>query len=274
MGGTALNIPIRPMKKAALQTPSIQSLDRGLFILEAVAKSADPVPLGQLTDLLGIDRSSVFRLANTLKRRGFLANASGRKDYILGPSIWRLSRNHDWSNMLITFGHEHLKKLANKTGETSHLAVREGKQAFFLDHCASTNQIILVSGQTGEFVPLYSTAHGKALLADCGVPELKAIFGSAPFEAYTTRTVGSITQLARICAKIRADGYVVDDQEYVEGVRCMAAPVRDKDGMVVAAIGISAPLNRFPRDRYPSAARDVCETAQDISAILSAEAQE
>jgi IclR family acetate operon transcriptional repressor len=116
------------MKKTALQTPSIQSLDRGLFILEAVAKSSDPVALGQLTDLLGIDRSSVFRLANTLRRRGFLANPSGRKDYILGPAIWRLSRSHDWSDMLITFSHEHLKRLADRTGRPRTWPSKKGSR--------------------------------------------------------------------------------------------------------------------------------------------------
>src|SRR5436190_18672618 len=171
------------IKRTALETPSIQSLDRGLSILEAVAKSADPVPLGELTDLLGIDRSSVFRLANTLKRRGFLANPDGRKHYVLGPSVWRLYRKYDWS-MLITFCHEQLKALANKTGETAHLAVREGRRALFIDHHAVSSQILVVSGQTGEFVPLYCTAHGKALLADCGVTELKAIFGDVPFEKH------------------------------------------------------------------------------------------
>jgi len=269
-----LENPTPNMKKTTFETPSIQSLDRGLFILETVAKSNEPVPLGQLTVLLGIDRSSAFRLANTLKRRGFLANPTGRKDYILGPSIWRLSRNQDWSKTLISFSHDHLKRLALKTGETTHLAVREGNQAFFIDHCASPNQIILVSGQTGEFVPLHSTAHGKALLADYGTAELKAIFGASGLQTYTPRTVATISQLARSCAKIKADGYAVDDQEYVEGVRCLAAPVRDQDGEVIASIGISAPLNRFPRERYATAARDVCETAQEISAILSAESVE
>src|SRR5437016_13450617 len=86
----------------AQETPSIQSLDRGLVILESIGKSSSPVSLGHLTGLLGIDRSSVFRLANTLKRRGFLAHPSTGKDYILGPSVWRLSRQYDWSNMLAT----------------------------------------------------------------------------------------------------------------------------------------------------------------------------
>jgi DNA-binding IclR family transcriptional regulator len=262
------------MKRAALQTPSIQSLDRGLFILEAVAKSADPVPLGQLTDLLGIDRSSVFRLANTLRRRGFLANPAGRKDYILGPSIWRLSRSQDWSDMLITFSHEHLKKLGVKTGETTHLALREGKQAFFIDHYSATRQVIMVSGQVGEFVPLYCTAHGKALLADYGPDELRATFGKAPLQSYTPNTITSLKALARECARIQAEGFTVDEEEYVEGVRCMAAPIRDRDGAVVASIGISAPLARFPRERDAVAAPQVCDAAREITAILSTETPE
>ena len=155
-------------------------------------------------DLLGIDRSSVFRLANTLRRRGFLANPSGRKDYILGPSIWRLSRSHDWSDMLITFSHEHLKKLAVETGETTHLAVKEGRQAFFIDHYSATRQLIMVSGQVGEFVPLYCTAHGKALLADYGVDEIKATFGAGPYQGYTPTTLTTLKQLAKECARIKA----------------------------------------------------------------------
>jgi IclR family transcriptional regulator, acetate operon repressor len=265
---------IRKIKKAPLQTPSIQSLDRGLFILEAVAKTSDPVGLGQLTDLLGIDRSSVYRLANTLKRRGFLAHPSGRKDYILGPSIWRISRNHDWSKMLITFSHEYLKRLAIQTAETTHLAVREGKEAFFTDHYASTKQVLVISGQTGEFVPLYCTAHGKALIADYGLPELKALFGSGELPGYTPTTIVSIKQLAKECAAIKAAGVASDEEEYMPGVRCMAAPVRDRDGVIVAAIGISAPLSRFPKERTATASKQVIEVATAIGEILSAEGEE
>src|SRR5580698_10066026 len=110
-------------KPGKQETPSIQSLDRGLVILEAVASSADPVSLGELTELLGIDRSSVFRLANTLRRRGFLAYLTGKKVYILGPAVWRLSHQYDWSNMLIRVSRDHLKSLASQTEETVHLAI-------------------------------------------------------------------------------------------------------------------------------------------------------
>ncbi len=164
------------------ETPSIQSLDRGLMILEAVGKSKAPVTLGHLTDVLGIDRSSAFRLANTLKRRGFLSNPSVGKDYILGPSVWRLSRQYDWSKMLATIAHDHLNSLANATNETAHLALREGRKALFIDHVA-TNQVIAISGQTGELVPLYCTSHGKALLADFDEAGLRALFGGEKLES-------------------------------------------------------------------------------------------
>jgi DNA-binding IclR family transcriptional regulator len=123
------------------QTPSIQSLDRGLTILEAVAKSSGPVSLNELTNLLEIDRSSVFRLASTLKRRGFLSYPTGRKDFMLGPSLWRLAHKYDWGNMLIKISHEQLKLLASEMNETAQLAVRESKQALFIDSAAA-NQVI------------------------------------------------------------------------------------------------------------------------------------
>jgi DNA-binding IclR family transcriptional regulator len=168
-----------------------------------VADSADPVVLGVLADLLGVDRG--FRLANTLRRRGFLANPNGRKDYVLVPSIWRFSREYDWNNMSITFSHEHLKRLAVTTRETTHLALREGSQVFFIDHCSSSGQLIAVSGQTGGFMPLYCTAHGAE--ADCELADLKLIFGAAPLRAYTPRTITSLKQMASECARIKANGF-------------------------------------------------------------------
>ena len=255
------------------QTPSIQSLDRGLTILEAVAKSAGPMSLGELTDLMNIDRSSVFRLAGTLKRRGFLAYPAGRKDYILGPSLWRLAHKYDWGNMLIKVSHEQLKLLAAQTKETAQLAMREGKQALFIDS-AATNQVISVSGRIGELTPLHCTAHGKALIGDLDLAELEAVFGDSPLQAYTKRTVGSLRQLAKLCKETKARGFAIDDEEYIEGVRCVAAPIRAEDGQVIGAIGISAPLTRFPTKRYETCGKQVTKIAQQISNLLTNQAQD
>ena len=254
-------------KKVTLETPSIQSLGRGLTILEAVAESTEPVALKQLTGLLGIDRSSVFRLANTLRQRRFLANPDGRKDYILGPSIWRLSRKYG-RNVLITFCREHLRALSDTTGETAHLAVRDGRQALFIDCHVATGQVLTVSGQTGELVPLHATAHGKALVVDFDASELETLFGTPALQGYTKRTTLNVNDLARVCDRISDRGYATDDGEFLEGLRCVAAPIRDQDGVIVASIGISAPQSRFPKSQYASCGRRVAEIAKAISASL------
>jgi IclR family acetate operon transcriptional repressor len=255
------------MRKGALETPSVQSVDRVLTILEAVARSRTPVPLAQLTALLGINQSSVFRLANTLKRRGFLANPTTRKSYVLGPSIWRMSRNYDWSGMLIGVCHAHLEALGRETGETAHLAVREGRQVLFIDHHASVREIV-VPAQTGALMPLYCTAHGKALLADYGLSELRALFGSTALKRFTDQTIVDLPQLEKACAKVRSEGYATDDAEYLAEVRCVAAPIRDQDGRVIAAIGVSAPASRLPRPRQRAFASHVRGAAAAITAAL------
>lgn len=254
------------------ETPSIQSLDRGLQILETVGKSEKPVSLGQLAVILGIDRSSAFRLANTLKRRGFLANPSAGKEYILGSSVWRLSRQYDWSKMLANVAHDRLKSLAASTNETAHLAVREGRKALFIDH-ATTSHVIAISGQTGELVPLHCTSHGKALLVDYSERALQSLFGEKPLKAWTEHTIVSTKELATACEQIRSQGYATDDSEYLEGVRCVAAPIRDREGTVIASIGISAPSARFPSEREKEFAECVIAIASRIGEMIGSQGE-
>ena len=256
------------IRKTRHDTPAIQSLDRGLAVLEAVAASSTPVPLKQLTDLIGIDRSSVFRLANTLRQRRFLTNPKGSKDYILGPTAWLLSRRYG-RTVLGTFFHHYLQELSATLGETSHFAVREGIEVFFIDHHIPVGQVVSVAGQTGEFAPLHCTAHGKALLADCDLRTLRDLLGRAPLRTYTRRTLKSVPRLAVVCAQVRVDGFALDNGEYLEEVTCMAAPIRDPQGEIVASVGISSPLARLQTRGVARAAAEVMKTARAITASLA-----
>ena len=257
------------MAKKPGHVPFIQSLDRGLTILQTIARSKHPVTLGELSELLEVDRSSVFRLAQTLRRRGFLATPAGRKDYILGSAMWTLSRQYDWSNMLVRVAHEELKSLAQGLNETAHLAIREGKNALFIDS-VHARHVIAVAGQTGELVPLYATAHGKALLADSDEQGLKSIFGPKKLEQYTKTTIGTVPALVKECVGIRQRGYALDEAEFMEGVRCVAAPIRLSDRTIVGSVGVSAPASRFLKDHYPSHSARVIQCARRIGEMLSA----
>ena len=251
----------------ASQIPFIQSLDRGLTILQAVALSKHPVSLGELAELLGVDRSSALRLAHTLRRRGFLASPAGRKDYVLGSSIWRLSYHYDWNSMLVRVAHQKLKQLAEQINETAHLAVREGRNALFIDS-ADANHVIAVAGQAGELVPLYCTAHGKALLADADERELRSVFGGAALRKFTRNSISSIPALAKECALIRKRGLAIDDAEYREELRCLAAPIR-VEGSIIASIGVSAPASRFLKELYRGYSGLVSKIAEEIGNALS-----
>jgi len=136
---------------------------------------------------------------------------------------------------------------------------------------ATVNQVIVISGQTGEMVPLYCTAHGKALLTDMEEPELRRLFGQAALRRHTKQTLRSIGELAEDCAQARARGFATDDSELQEGVRCVAAPIRAHDGTVIGSIGISAPSLRFPKERYKNCGAEVADTAGRITAELAAQ---
>jgi IclR family transcriptional regulator, acetate operon repressor len=122
--------------------------------------------------------------------------------------------------------------------------------------------VVSVAGQTGEFAPLHCTAHGKALLADFDLVDLKELFGRAPLHAYSRNTVTSLTGT-------RADGYAIDDGEYLAEVRCAAAPIRNPQGEIVGSVGISSPVTRLHAKLMVRAVADVVATARAVSASLA-----
>ena len=259
--------------KKTPQVATIQSLDRGLAILQAVASSREPMSLNDVANLIGIDRSTAFRLLHTLRQRGFLANPAARKDYILGSTVWTLSNHYDWSQMLVRIASGHLKMLAAETNETAHIAIREGRSALFIDYAVASH-MIAVAGRIGQLLPLYCTAHGKALLADATAAELKSIFSGHPLRRYTPSTITTLADLARDCSLIAERGYAVDDAEFGEEIRCVAAPIRAQGGDIVGSIGISAPVARVTPRSLQASADYVVRIAGEIGDLLSAARKE
>ncbi len=250
-------------------TNPIQSLDRGLAILEMVGQARRPISVAELTPALGIDRSSVFRLANTLRMRGFLIQLPS-KEYVLGPAVRRLANSFRWSRGLEQIARPHVAALAAATGETTHLVIREGRQALFVDHEMAA-QPVGVSVSSGRCEPLHCTAVGKALIADFEREELEKLLGDEPLPAPTRRAIRSVAELAKECRRTRRRGYAIDDEEFHKGVRCVASPIRDGSGQVIAAIGISAPVDRLSERRCEKLGLEVKRTALEISGKLAYE---
>ena len=120
--------------------------------------------------VLKIDRSSVFRLANTLVRRGFLVQEADSKRYLLGSSVWRLASLFRFENVLLQVARSHVDALVADTGETTYVAIREDTQAVLIERQLTAQALGVMSAALGSGMPLHCTGVGKALLAARAMP--------------------------------------------------------------------------------------------------------
>ncbi len=246
----------------------IQSLDRGLRILDALAEAdADPVRRGRgvslsvLTAELDVHKTTALRLVQTLVASGYAAPADARGSYRLGPAM---RSDHDLAAGTERFkqaARPYLEELVAQTGECAHAAIADGDRALVIDD-VETDQPLRVVPAPGRHVPLHCTSAGKCLLA-FGPAELPE---SLPQR--TARTITSATALRAHLGEIQDRGYAVDDEENDPHTRCISAPVFGTNGIPIGCIGIDAPSVRLTAERIPEAATFVMDAARRLSHAL------
>ena len=226
------------------QTNRVSSLMRGLAILQMFEDTGQTVTVSQIARQLGIHRSNASRLAATLCDLGFLSRTDSPGRYRLGPQLPRLARLAGEPDEAVRRAREPLRRLVAATGETGQVAVLDGTEVVTVVVIDGWHTVRAHTVERARF-PAHCTALGKALLSGLDEECLRARFGS---RALAGRTARSITRLDRLCREldvVRRRGYAVDDEEYEPGLRCVAAPVRDADGVVVASLGLSGPVARL-----------------------------
>jgi IclR family transcriptional regulator, KDG regulon repressor len=236
----------------------IQTLARGLVVLERLAETPDGLGITELADEFGVDKGNMSRLLKTLASYGFAQKDEGSRKYTLGPQIVRLSRIVLTRMPLRETAKPSLKELVAATGECAHLAIAVQGQALYIDQEESPSSLRVTTG-VGTLAPLYCTALGKVLLSFAHTPLPDKL------QAYTARTITDPVMLQHHLEVVRNQGYAVDDEEYEVGVRCIAVPVYDYRDKCVAAIGISGPTSRLTLDILPR----VTQVVQDIGKTLS-----
>ena len=246
----------------------IQSLDRGLRILDALAEAdADPVrrrhgvPLAVLTAELDVHKTTALRLVQTLVACGYAGPAEGRGGYRLGPAMRREADLTVGTQRLRRAARPFLEELVDLTGECAHIAVADRDRALVIDD-VETDRPLRVVPVTGRHVALHCTSAGKCLLA-FGLAQVPAALPRR-----TPRTITTPGALAAHLVAIREAGYAYDDEENDAFTRCISAPVYGPGGAAVGVIGIDAPSVRLTPDRIPDAAADVIAVARRLSASL------
>jgi DNA-binding IclR family transcriptional regulator len=236
----------------------IQSLARGLKILDLLGQAQDGLGITELAEALGVDKGSASRLVATLARYGYAEKDDVSRRYHLGPQVVSLSRSVLTRLPLREAARPFLRQLMERTGECAHLAILAQGRALYIDQ-AESPATLRVNAQVGTMNPLHCTALGKILLA-FGETDLPL-----PLEAFTPRTITDPSALRRHLDEVRRLGYAVDDEEFDPGVRCVAAPVFDLHGRAAASIGISGPSMRMTPERLPELAAVVVEIGKLLS---------
>lgn len=241
----------------------LETADRGLRMLQAFETDRQELTVTALAGRLGVHRSTASRLAATLARRGFLERAPGSDAFRLGPELARLGLLAMGVRDLAADARPVMEGLAEKTGETVVLSVREGSGVVDI---AQVNgpRLIGVRNWIGTRTALHATSDGKVLLALSD-----SDFDLLPdLQAFTQQTITDLAALHAQLGQVRKQGWAVAISEFEEGLHGAAAPVFDVSGRCVAALSVSGPAYRVPADRLAGFTQACVEAALAISARL------
>ncbi len=206
------------------------SATRILRVLECFLPSDHDLSLSQIAERLSMTKSSIHRALTTLSVHGLVEQDPVTRRYRLGIRLFEIGAAAIHQRGLHGAAHPALVELATATGEACHLAVLSRTEAVYIYRA-----------------PIHCTSIGKVLLAWGSTNLLRRLIDGG-LRQYTPETITSPTKLAEELERVRAKGYALDDGEYEVGLRCVAAPIRDHAGAVVAAIGIAGPASRLTDD--------------------------
>jgi IclR family acetate operon transcriptional repressor len=242
----------------------VQSLARGLTILERLAGAESGVALTDLAQRVGLSPSTTHRLLGTLEKMGFVHQAGdlglwsiGVKAFIVGSAF---VENRD----LIAIAHPFLRRLMAQSGETTNLAILDSSEAVFLDQ-VQCHEMMRMLARLGSRAPLHASGVGKALLAAMADADVAEILHKRGLSRLTVNTIDTPEKLRVALRDIRRLGYAYDDEEHALGLRCLAASVYNEHSEPLAAVSIAGPKSRISDDRVAELGAIVARTARDIT---------
>ncbi len=255
---------MRPRRNSDKGLDNVQSLERALKIIDILAHSGKPMGVTEIGRLIGVHKSTAYRLVSTLRQFGYVDQDEETEKYFLGLKPLELSSIIKERLDIKDIIHPYLEELADKTNETVHLAVREGDEIVYIDKVESKHTIRMYS-RIGARAPLYCTALGKCLLA-FGPEELIRNWTSKDtLPQRTPNTIKTGKELAEELKRVREQGYALDREEFEPGIRCIGVPVLNKKGRAISAISISIPSFRLTEERVQELIPVVIETRDIVS---------
>ena len=230
-------------EKMAERSNEVKSIVKALGILELLDKESE-LGIGEISERLDLDKSTVHRLVSTLKNAGYIIQNASNKKYSNSFKLFEMGNSVVEKLGLRRIAQPYLEQISRITNETTNIAIIYDAHVIYIDRIESP-ATIKVDLRIGKRLPIYCTGLGKVMLAYMPQQKVEEILENVKFVKYTKSTVENIEKLYVQIKKIREQGYCIDDEEYFEGLKCVAAPIINYKGDVIAAISIAVPKYRF-----------------------------
>lgn len=262
----ARSAKVAPMNDAS-PVPGTALLTKSLDIVELISDSDNRLKFKDIAERTGHSKSTLYRILSALTARGMIDIDRRDQSYVLGPKFTRMAGSINSSSDLIAVSSGPLKAIADQHGENINLAILSGTAHITISRWQG-RLAQPFSSPLGERKPLHATGLGKALIAFLPEADRQRLLGELRFKHYTDKTLTSTDALSADLELCRARGFAVDDNEIIDGITCVAVPVFDPDGQVVASISITAPSHRMMPERRLELASALQAATRHITAQL------
>lgn len=261
--------PVAASNLSPARVPAESVVRRAIAVLEAVARAGDGVSLAVIASNANVPKPTAYRLLRELSEAGLIRREmTAQGGFSAGPRLEQIALALLQNGGSRTTRHAILTRLVEELGETCNITVLDGSEVLYVDRVES-NSPLRPHLQPGSRVPLYCTASGKLFLARLPKVARDRLLAQIRMERATARTIIDRSALESELARIRKDGYALDDEEYVVGLVCVAVPVIDLRGKAIAAVAVQAPVTRLPRERAIDTLPALRRAAQELSATFS-----
>jgi len=243
---------------------TVQSVDRTFDILEFLATEQNGATLAQITEKLDLPKSTIHRLLGVLIQREFVRKNADNNRYRLGPGFITLCSHYLNNLELKTESSPFMEELSVNTGNVVFLAIRQENRMVYIDNKEQINSLRKYA-IIGQSKPLYCTSLGKSLLMGLSDDEIRILLKNETYEKRGPNTISNIESLLQDIRECKRRGWSLDNQEAEPAINCVAAPVYDYRGQVIAAISTSWVLAQHPEMKPEIMAQQVMKCAASVS---------
>lgn len=215
-------------------------LQASLEILEYISKQPKSVPFKEICDISTLPKSSTYNVVQTMSNMGFLHKKENCNEYYIGLKCFEVASSYLSTNPFYSMAKEIVENISLQSNQTSHMGILNGHDTVYI-YKFDSNQPLRVASHIGKRIPAHATAIGKALLSDLTPMELRELYRDYPLQALTASTITSIDKLILQEEEIRRTQIAYESEESSPCVSCIAVPIRNRSGRVIAAVSIAFP---------------------------------